>query len=362
MPGDQALLKSYLHSLEIELQAASGQFFTPDCEVASVFFGGGTPSLLAPEQVEKVIGRIGSLWPLAADVEITLECNPENLTDQWAAGCRSAGVTRLSVGCQSFEPKALAALGRRHSVEANHRAVEAARRIGFERISTDLIFGYPGSDKDSILRSVETAINLGVEHLALYGYHLEEGASGFGSPEFAPAGDDNYCEQYLAACMAIAGSGWLHYEISNWAKDEAAICRNNMLYWKRGAYLGCGPSAHSFLPPELRVWNQPDLHRYLEAAGKDILAIRESERLSPGQIRFEKVMLGLRLAEGVDRELIRSFHGQQTGRILEGLVESGLVRSAVDSRVVLTDKGFLLHDSVVEQLTVTERFELDKKN
>jgi len=355
------LLESYLHALMSELQAAREEHFTADNEVASVFFGGGTPSLLAPERIEEVIGSIESLWPLAPDVEITVECNPEDLTDRWAAGCSSAGVNRLSIGCQSFDSQALAALGRAHGVQANYSAVEAARRGGFERISIDLIFACPGSDTDSILRSLETAAGLGVDHLSLYGYHLEKTASGFGLPEYAPAGEDAYCRQYLAACKLIAQSDWLHYEISNWAKDGAAICRHNMLYWERKAYLGCGPSAHSFMPPGLRMWNPPELAAYLEAAGKEILSVRQSERLSPGQVRFEQMLLGLRLAGGVDRDLVRSFNGHHTGEILAELIESGLVRSAENGRVALTDKGFLLHDTIIERLTGTGRFELDKK-
>ena len=355
------LIESYLDAAEKELEAQAAGPFSGEWVVENIFFGGGTPSLLDPKQAGRLIRRVQALWPVSASPEITLECNPEDLTRDRAEGYRAAGVNRLSIGCQSFDSPMLAALGRSHGVDRNYRAVEAARLAGFERVSIDLILGGPGSGKSGLLKSVEAALALKVGHLSIYGYHLDPAASGYGRPEFAPAPDESYCEQYLAVCAALEEAGWLHYEISNWAALAEEVCRNNLHYWQRRVYLGVGPAAHSFLPPAWRTWNRPDLSAWLRAsAGGDHGAVRGGERLGPEQIEGERLMLGMRLADGVDIELVRRFLGPEMERELAGLAGEGLIGPQTGGRIRLTDNGYLLYDSIVALLLGESGFQLDK--
>ncbi len=350
--GAEGMIPAYLAAVERELEAARRGEFAGAGPVRSVFFGGGTPSLLEPAQVGQLVERVDNAWGLAPDAELTLEANPEHLEPERLAGYRDAGVNRLSVGCQSFGEHALAALGRRHGVQHCRTGLTLARAAGFERLSADLIFGGPGTDEEVFLASLAEALALGVEHLSLYGYHLEEGCPALGRPEYAPAGEESYRGQYLAACGRLEALGWRHYEISNWARDNQALGRHNLLYWRRErAYLGLGPSAHSFLPPDRRWWNRADLAVYLKEAGQAESAFREAERLTPDQQLEESLLLALRLDSGVERALVGRLLGAAAATVaLAELERRGLVRPVGQDRLALTDQGFLLYDSVVEFL------------
>ena len=187
--------------------------------------------------------------------------------------------------------------------------------------------------------------------MSIYGYHLETGCRAYGKKDFEPAGDESYRSQYLEACSCLEQHGWLHYEISNWALTPADICRHNMGYWRRRAYLGFGPSAHSFRPPDLRAWNRKDIRVYLDAAEKNFSLIRQSERLSRTEIQAEKLMLGLRLARGVRKELVSFFLKSHTDETLHLLSQKRLLRFPRPGCLALGNQGFLLYDSIVERLT-----------
>jgi len=230
------------------------------------------------------------------------------------------------------------------------QALIAARNAGFCRVSADLILGGPGSNVDIVLAGVERALGLGVEHLSVYGYHLDPPADGFGNEKYRPLNDDAWSAQYLAVCEILASMGWRHYEISNWAREDAALCGHNLFYWRRLPYLGLGPSAHSFSPSELRTSNRPDLDAWLRAAASgDFSTVREWETLDDPTILFERVMLGLRLDDGVKLDLLEEIHGPDVFRKLEVLKNKGLARLDGE-RLRLTSAGFLLYDSLAVEL------------
>ncbi|MFH1069887.1 MAG: radical SAM family heme chaperone HemW [Candidatus Glassbacteria bacterium] len=349
---DETLARRLVDTVSREFAAALNDPFWRNSMVGSVFFGGGTPSLVGTEIISELIELFREELEFDHAAEITLECNPEDLDLSYADGLRRAGVNRLSVGCQSFDGAVLEALGRCHGARSSHKALETARAAGFERVSADLIIGCPGSSVESLANSVETALQLGVEHLSIYGYHLETGASGWGRKGYGPVEDEAFRGQYLAACECLARPGWRHYEISNWAVGDPALCRHNLGYWQRRPYLGLGPSAHSFIPPDRRRWNLPDLDLYLEAGSRGRWEDdRGGEILDPGQLALEKTMLGLRLDTGLTGSELDEFAGESVTAALGELEAEGLVRvGKVGGRVSLTAEGFLLYDSVVGRL------------
>lgn len=362
LSGKIGKIPAYLDAAGGELEeAAGGLFFSPG-PVETIYFGGGTPSLLDPAGIKGLVSKIKKLWPVDRRAEITVECNPENLESGRLAGYRQAGVTRLSCGCQSFDDQVLRQLGRCHSAAKARQALVLAAGAGFKSLSVDLIFGGPGSTVSSLVMSLETALELGADHLSLYGYHLEKGCRGYGKKRYAPAGDEQYRSQYLAACSLLESRGWSHYEISNWAASPEKFCRHNLAYWRREkAYLGIGPSAHSFIPPHLRFWNRADLEKYLETQGKSRSNVRQEERLSEKAILGEQVMLSLRLSSGLEARLVELCLGQRKGPVIRKLNENGLIFVNGSGSIVLSDKGFLVYDSIVELLYSGREFQLDKK-
>ncbi len=342
----RSAIGSWLEAAAAECEQARRSRFGGSWRVSSIFFGGGTPSLLAPRDIAGLLEVVGGCWSIAGEAEITAECNPEDVDGRWAGGCRKAGVNRLSVGVQSFDRHYLAAIGRRHHAGKAARAITVARKAGFAKISADLILGGPGSSESLVLGSVERALELGVEHLSVYGYHLSPPASGYGRAGFGPVDDDLWSGQYLAVCTLLKEHGWRHYEISNWASGADAFCRHNLLYWTRQPYLGLGPSAHSCGPGETRMANAADLERWLAAArSDDFSAVRPRETLDGDTVACEQVMLGLRLEDGVPLRLLERLHGAETARKLDLLTGRGLI-VLHGERVGLTDEGFLLYDSI----------------
>ena len=344
------VVEGFLSALELEL-TRSVEGYPQDLPVESIYFGGGTPSLLDPEEVRRIYRRIKSLWSVCSDAEFTLECNPENLNLSRAAGYLSAGVNRLSIGCQSFDNHQLALLGRTHSADDCREAIENAEKAGFVRLSADLVFGGPRSDERLLFDSIEKALALGVRHLSLYGYHLEKTCPAYRKPDLAPVEDELYRSQYLAACSKLENTGWKHYEISNWAASNAEFCRHNKAYWSHRPSLGCGPAAHSFRPPDLRTWNPADLEEYLKSQEQKAPLSGRTERLGREQVLCEEIMLALRQEPGVETALIGEFLGERLGETLQALQEEGLGSLTECGRFALSETGWLVYDAILERLT-----------
>ena len=307
---------------------------TPGRQVTSVFFGGGTPSLMAPETVRALIERIGTLWRLSPEAEITLEANPTSVEAGKFAGFRAAGVTRASLGVQSFDDEALAFLGRRHSAAEAVAALDLARRH-FQRFSFDLIYARPGQTAAAWRQELARALEETPSHLSVYQLTIEPGTVFHGAArrgELVVPDDGPAADLYEATQEVLEDAGLPAYEISNHARPGAA-CRHNLTTWRYGDYLGVGPGAHGRLTQgaeklATRQHRAPEawLQR-VEATGH---GTRERRRIEPGERINEMLLLGLRLTEGVSRAAFRREAGAEPeqaldARRLKALAEAGYV-------------------------------------
>ena len=308
----------------------------------TVFFGGGTPTEIEPELLERIIAGVRNGSNLAAGIEITAEANPED-RDRFSL-IRETGINRLSLGVQALEDETLNSLGRRHSSESARAAFEKARQAGFDNINIDLIFGAPNQSLTSWERTLDRAIELDPEHFSVYGLTVEKGTA-FGRRQLKdqlpiPA-EGTQADMYESALDRLSQVGYVQYEISNFSKPGKA-CRHNIACWERRPYLGIGLSAHSFLEGR-RTWNNSDLMAYIEKVEATGLAIEEEEIISEEGAQLEKIMLGLRRPEGIPESM--TGHPSRLKSLLEGrLVERS------DGRIRLTRPGLLLADLVCAEI------------
>ena len=320
----------------------------PGRRLTSIFFGGGTPSLMDPGTVEAVIGVAKRRWNTLDDIEITLEANPNSVEAARFADLAAAGVNRLSLGLQSFDDAKLGFLGRAHSAAEGLEALESAQRH-FDRVSFDLIYALPGDDEAGWTRDLDRALGLGTTHLSLYQLTIEPGtrfATDVATSRFTPLDEDRSAALFELTQERAAAAGLRAYEISNHAAPGFES-RHNLTYWRYGDYAGIGPGAHG-----RRLGMRTQRHRkpenFLTALKRNGHGIAEEERLSPRERADEALVMGLRLAEGVDAGRIAQLYGVEAvdWKAVERLVSSGhLVRD--DSRIRLTDSGRLLLDHIL---------------
>ena len=294
-----AAIERYLTALALEARgreaAARGVRFH------SVFFGGGTPSALGALAFTRLMRTLRDHFDIAADAEITLEANPESVDDRRLAAWRRGGVNRLSMGAQSFHADELERLGRVHGADRPARAMALARAHGFERLSLDLMFGYPGHDVARFTASLDAALACGIEHLSAYAFIPERGTP-LGDAALdgraALPGPEREAELYEAANRLLARAGFADYETSNWCRPDAEA-RHNLVYWLRRPYLGLGPSAHSLLGGE-RFANHYAFTRWAAGLERGALPECEREHETESSVASEILLLGLRLSRGVD--------------------------------------------------------------
>jgi oxygen-independent coproporphyrinogen-3 oxidase len=307
--------------------------------VETVYFGGGTPSHIDPSGIARILSRIGADRSIAAGAEITLEANPDDLTAPAASAWRAAGITRVSLGVQSFDPSVLHWMHRTHTAEQVPAAVDAVRAAGIGDLSLDLIFGLPATLGRRWERDLERALALDPEHLSLYGLTVEEHTPlgrWTAAGRIMPVDEERYAEEFLLAHAALVAAGYEHYEVSN-AGKPGCRARHNSAYWRRAPFIGLGPSAHSGFGAERR-WNLREWQAYHDAsvAGRSVVAGREV--LGQGEIALEEIYLGLRTREGVPAsrlpEEVRAAWGQEGWARLEG------------GRIVLTAEGWLRLDAL----------------
>jgi len=306
----------------------------------SVFFGGGTPSLLPADRLVRILDAIAR----ADDAEVTVECNPDSVDAAKLRAYRAAGVNRLSFGVQSMAPHVLAALGRTHDPANVTRSVALAREAGFERINVDLIYGTPGESLDDWCATLEGAIALAVPHVSAYALTVEPAtplghrvAAGAAAPD-----DDRQADAYLLADQRLGAAGLEWYEVSNWAKPGEE-CRHNLLYWSEGEYLGIGCAAHGHTGGR-RWWNVRTPERYIAAVRAGDSTEAGSEHLDPAPRAEEACALALRTRAGATI-------GEAAAAVVTELAESGFVQQVGD-RVVLTSRGRLLASDVTTRLLV----------
>ncbi|HEY1698754.1 MAG TPA: radical SAM family heme chaperone HemW [Trebonia sp.] len=319
--------------------------------VGTVFFGGGTPTLLPPAQIGNILTRIADHFGLAPDAEVTVEANPETVTPVSLDGLRKAGVTRLSFGMQSAVPHVLATLDRVHEPGRPAQCARWAREAGFEHISLDLIYGTPGESDDDWRRSLDEALASEPDHISAYALIVEDGtrlAAKVRRGEIPAPDDDALADRYLIADEMLEKAGLTWYEISNWARGDKARCQHNMAYWTGGDWWGVGPGAHSHVGGT-RWWNvrHPAAYAARLAAGESPAQAREV--LADAERRMEDIMLGVRLREGFPVSALPASAAQLAERhVASAHLDPEAFRSG---RLVLTRPGRLLADAVVRDLT-----------
>jgi oxygen-independent coproporphyrinogen-3 oxidase len=269
-------------------------------EIQTIYFGGGTPSRISPEAITRLLGHIDHERRIQPDAEITLEANPDDVNREAAAAWRAAGVNRISLGVQSFNPRVLGWMHRVHTVDQIFRAVEAIRGAGISNLSVDLIFGLPAAQRRDWADDLEQAFSLAPEHVSLYGLTVERStplSRWTARGEVTAIDEESYAAEFLAAHAALLDHGYEHYEVSNAARPGRRA-RHNSAYWRRAPFIGLGPSAHSGFGRE-RCWNVREWAQYerLVSSGKSPMEGREV--LDDSAVQLEELYLGLRTADGV---------------------------------------------------------------
>ncbi len=270
----------------------------------TVYIGGGTPSLLSPHQLEMILTEIQNHFSLLPETEITLEANPADLHLSYLASLREIGITRLSLGVQSFEQKTLEFLGRRHSVREAISAIEVSRQVGFDHIGMDLIYAIPGQTMESWVDTLSQAVAFSPEHISCYQLTIEGDAplgAAYRKGEFSFPSEGEQCDFFMVTAEELERAKFVHYEVSNFARGSEYASRHNQKYWNHTPYLGLGPSAHSFSDGR-RWWNYRSAGRYISAVKAGELPIEGRETLSLEQLRMEAFFLGLRTKKGIHLE------------------------------------------------------------
>ena len=348
-PDLAAVSANYIDAVIQEIEMASSS--VGNAEVPTIFFGGGTPSLMPSADLARVISAIRDKFELTNDAEITIEVNPDSVSEEFLAHMREAGANRISMGMQSAAPHVLAILDRTHKPENVVRAVELARKSGYEHVSVDLIYGTPGESFADWKTSVESALALPIDHISAYALIVERGtklAAQVARGELVMPSDDETAEKYLYAdeCFEAAGLTW--YELSNWSKPGGE-CRHNIAYWDGSFWWGAGPGAHSYFGSE-RWWNIKHPKSYQERIAKNESPIQEKENLTPENKADEFILLQIRRREGI-------LHSQMSSSqisLAEKFVSSGDLdrESWAQNKLVLSKNGRLIADRIVRELVL----------
>lgn len=329
---------------ELALRAPALAKYTFD----TVYFGGGTPTLLSPAHFSCLLDSVRSHYTLTPDAEITTECNPATVDGHGLLALRQAGINRLSIGLQSANDGELQALGRIHTAADAFATVRAAREAGFDNLSLDLMYGIPSQTRDSFRRTLDAVLSLSPEHISAYSLILEEGTPFWDARESLPLPDeDAVCDMAAEALSTLRAAGYERYEISNFAR-AGYESRHNLHYWRMDDYLGVGIAAHS-LVDGVRYQNRPDLAAYLN--GEDV---REGEEiLTESAARDEAVMLGLRLSEGIDKRAFADRFGvdfdRAYGASVARFVRMELLLDTPKS-VAFTDAGMMVSNAVLSEM------------
>jgi len=319
----------------------------------TVFFGGGTPSLLAPERLARLLGGLGEVFRWAPGAEVTLEANPETVTSEKLAGWKAAGVTRLSVGVQSLSPGVLSSLERRATAEVSLRALQLAGEAGFEHLSADCMSAVPGQTPADLRDTLETLVALKVDHLSVYSLDLHRKTRLWASVmrgEKTLPDDEEAADLYLWIHDHLVRAGFEHYEVSNFARPGGR-CLHNLKYWQGGQTIGLGPSAWSRFRGKL-YGNPRNLETWSDAVKKGRPAVDRSEDLTPGRELEDRVIFGLRVKEGIAVAHVRGLleqDGRDPEKSLRPLFEHGYAELDGD-RLRLTALGFLVSNEVLTYL------------
>ncbi|HEX3178877.1 MAG TPA: radical SAM family heme chaperone HemW [Methylomirabilota bacterium] len=346
---DEAAMRRFLAALRAELDLLAALPWAGEPRIASVFFGGGTPSLLGTDAMADVLDALRARFALATDAEITVECNPESVERDKLSAYRAAGVNRISLGVQSLDDAILSHIGRLHDRRGARAAFEAARAAGHDNVSVDLMYGLPGLDVPAWARAVEAVLDWGPEHLSAYGLTLDAGSLWGASGVTGLPPEDDVVAQYWTLARAAAARGYEHYEISNYARPGCRS-RHNLTYWRAGEYLAAGPGACGHVGG-VRYGNVKPLARYCALVEDGRLPVDSVERPTPAQQTAERLFLGLRTADGVPATWLaaRADGDASLARRLEQWRRDGRLVDA-GGRVRLSEAGFLVSDALFVDL------------
>lgn len=345
--GSGATQGDYLDAIVAELEMAVVKHPELARGADTVFIGGGTPSMLGASGLRRLLDGVRNSFGLADDAEVTTESNPESTSPEFFEGLAEAGFTRVSLGMQSAVPHVLTTLDRTHTPGRPAAAVAEARAAGFEHINLDVIYGTPGESMADLDTTLEAVLATEVDHVSAYSLIVEPGtamARKVRRGELPMPDDDDLADRYERIDAALSQAGFSWYEVSNWAKPGGQ-CRHNMLYWCDGNWWGAGPGAHSHLDGT-RFYNVKHPARYAATISGGELPIKDSEGLTADDRHTEKIMLGLRLAEGIDANLLGEDELGKARRQAEaGMVEFVSVDGG--QRIQLTNRGRLLADAII---------------
>jgi oxygen-independent coproporphyrinogen-3 oxidase len=351
--GQEALIPRYVTALERDLDSRSSEL--ADRAASSIFLGGGTPSLLTGEQIARILAVCRGKFEVIREAEITIEANPNNVDERYFADLLEAGVNRLSLGVQTTDRRGLRMLGRQHEAADAEAAFLAARRAGFDNISLDLIFGWPGQTLDQWkcdLSAVQHWGGSGPDHLSLYSLIVEPGTPMFDAVErgiLSVLDEDSTADLYEVAMEMLADAGYSHYEVANWARPAARMSSHNAIYWRSGDYLGVGAGAHETIAGR-RTLSHLLPRTYVEAVEAGRSPAANIEQLEHRVQIGETMMLGLRLLdEGVSNAEFVLRHGVELdeafGETIAELNGLGMIERLPD-RVRLTRRGLMLANDV----------------
>lgn len=361
---DLSLIPDYVRSLVQEIRLRSHSTVSqPKGSAGTVYFGGGTPSLLGPRHLEAILQALDNAFGLYRQTEITFEANPGTLDNILLKSFRGMGINRISLGVQSFDPVQLSRLGRIHSADDAVHAVEKVRAAGIENISLDLIYGLSGQTGDHLIRELDLALDLSPSHLSCYMLTLEPGTTLHAMHErgtFLPMAQSDQVDLFCVAAKYLKARGWDHYEVSNFAKNRSLRSLHNSAYWRMVPYHGFGPAAHSYIVKSdtdgstsyKRFWNAPDLNGYINALKSGNPPASGDETLTLEQRQMEYVMVGLRTSMGLDISAGQNLWQNRFLTVFQSLMEhlenKGLARPQdAGKRFVLTLEGWMRLDSIV---------------
>jgi len=319
--------------------------------VATVYLGGGTPTVLPDGVLAAIVAMVRRHVAVASDAEITIEANPNDLSHERLANIRGFGFNRLSLGVQSFDDEVLRFLGRRHTADEARESIKQARKAGFDTISIDLMYGIPCHKQQNWFATLREALRFAPEHLSCYQLTIKEETPFFArvqEGEFQHCSEEEQAELFMATSAFLEEHGYSHYEVSNFCRSENLQARHNRIYWEHGPYFGLGPSAHSF-DGRRRWWNMKSVERYCAKLKAGLVPVEAKEELSGEQLRTEALMLGLRTRRGIALDAVRPLPANLL--ILERLQADGLI-TIVSNRIVPTTRGLLLADYVAVEVSL----------
>jgi len=336
-----SLLDAWLEALSKEAAMYRHAFGVFD----SLYLGGGTPSILDNRQMEKLIKTIRQYFTITQDAEVTIEINPDDITAEKLQCWRACGINRISVGVQSFNNDELVFLKRRHSATDAKRSIELVVSAGFENFGIDLMFGLPGQTEEILMRNLQNALIFEPKHLSCYQLTLEE-RTPYGrlkaEGRLVPPGENKEKRFFVLTSDYLKSKGFIHYEISNFAKTVQYESRHNKKYWQHTQYLGLGPAAHSF-KDNRRWWNHRSVERYCKEIAKEKKPVDGFETLSDEQLRLERLFLGFRTKYGVAVDDVKDSPSfEQT---LSRLKRKRILK-VYGNRIIPTIKGFLIADKL----------------